>query len=203
MPVKSRTIALVALAVAVLGSGACSEPSSAERGPDGQPTTTATTATATAATTNASPPPTTSTTTAPQLSLPPEATKHTTEGARAFVRHFFEVLSVAGTRADPGPVGALSTSECRGCQAFITGLEELRKSGQRFDIASITVNLTAVKPGSTPSRTIVLMQGKEAPNKIVAADGSTIASYAGGALLFETAVTWTHTGWRMAEVTKR
>jgi hypothetical protein len=201
MSVRSRAVTLVTLVVAAFGTGACSDPPAAGQVSGGRPTATATATTTTSARPTA--PTTATTTTAARVTLPPEATKHTTEGARAFVRYYLEVLSVAGTRADSGPVRALSTSGCVGCQAFVTGLDKLQKSGQRFDIASITVILTVAKPGSSPNRAIVLMQGREAPSRIIASDGSTIVSYAGGALLYETASTWTNLGWRMTEVTKR
>jgi hypothetical protein len=157
------------------------------------------TASSTTTTTPSSPP----TATPTKVILPAAATAHTEDGAKAFVRIYFEVLSLAGTNTETGPIRALSSDDCTGCQRVFSALDALHDQGKRYNIASIVVLATVLKPGSTTSRPIVLMQGKELPSKLIAADGSTIQSFAGGALLFEATLAWTDDGWRMRDMVTR
>ncbi len=145
----------------------------------------------------------TPTTTPTQVILPPAATAHTEDGAKAFVRIYFEVLSLAGTNTETGPIRALSSNDCAGCRRIFGAIDTLHDQGKRYNIASIVVLGTVLKPGSTTSRPVVLMQGKELPSKLIASDGSAIESFAGGPLLFEATLVWTDAGWRMRDMVTR
>jgi hypothetical protein len=60
----------------------------------------------------------------------PEAAKaHTTAGAKAFVKHFWNVVDYAQATGDTGAVTALSLVGCKGCQGGVHSIDGVYTSG--------------------------------------------------------------------------
>jgi hypothetical protein len=63
--------------------------------------------------------------------LPPLAEESTPQGAGAFARHYYDVLTRAFSTADSSTLQALSAPTCEGCQAYIDSVERIRAEGQQ------------------------------------------------------------------------
>ena len=92
---------------------------------------------ATSSTTSSSSSSTTSSTTTQSpsatktVALPPEATKHTEAGAKAFAKYFVSVLDDSQVSADPTALKAVSGEACKGCKVYIDMSHDLAVKGQR------------------------------------------------------------------------
>ncbi|MDP3967997.1 MAG: DUF6318 family protein [Nocardioides sp.] len=65
--------------------------------------------------------------------MPDEAKENTPEGAEAFVRHYFEALSVAFSTGETDQVSTLARRECSGCTAITSEIESIYKDGGRVE----------------------------------------------------------------------
>ncbi|QGN58321.1 DUF6318 family protein [Nostocoides sp. HKS02] len=196
MPVRSRTVTLVALVVAVMGSGACSEQPPANQGP--QPTTTATTTTATTA---SSPPatPISATTTAAPVTLPPEATKHTTEGAQAFAAWFIKEADLALVTADASRLTTLTESQCKGCKVFVGWADGLHGEGRHHERPSLSIHRQIVRPESSPDRYVADLLIDEQAVSVLDSLGRVVGSEPSQKVTLRTTVSWHGSCWLVTE----
>ena len=67
------------------------------------------------------------------VAIPPEATKHTEEGAKAFVKYFVDQMSTSAYEADSSAVARLSSSSCKGCTTLIAFADDLKAKGHHVD----------------------------------------------------------------------
>ncbi|MFD1827550.1 DUF6318 family protein [Mumia zhuanghuii] len=104
----------LAAAVALLSVTACTGEEPADGDPTSAPPTTA----------SASPSPTPSAPT-----IPPEATKHSADGAAAFVKYWNEVFNYTVTTLDTRHLDALSAPDCDACGEMIGFVDRVRVGG--------------------------------------------------------------------------
>jgi hypothetical protein len=73
------------------------------------------------------------------VKLPPEATKHTENGAEAFVRFYIGQLNEAWTRPDPNRLPPLSDPDCVACKSLQETAVSLTQKKQKYTSDPVTV----------------------------------------------------------------
>jgi hypothetical protein len=108
---------------------------------------------------NPAPPPLASTSTSPTPSpspttaaptLPVEAQGTSKAAAKAFVRHYIDVLNYAGPTGDHDAIRQLSDSECAACTAIADFIEQVKTRGGQIDGEGWTVRevkVVSLNPG--------------------------------------------------------
>ncbi|QMW64932.1 hypothetical protein H4N58_11880 [Mumia sp. ZJ1417] len=104
----------LAAAVALLSVTACTGEEPAGGDPTSAPPTTA----------SASPSPTPSAPT-----IPPEATKHSADGAAAFVKYYISVFNHAEATLETDGIESHTSPKCTSCQRMVQRLEKVREGG--------------------------------------------------------------------------
>lgn len=66
-------------------------------------------------------------------SLPPEAEGTSTAAAKAFVRHYVDLVNYAMATGDTGPISELSLKSCNTCTAIINRIDEVYSSDGRLE----------------------------------------------------------------------
>lgn len=83
-------------------------------------------------------------------SLPPEAEGTSPTAAKAFVRHYVDLVNYAMATGDTGPISNLSLSSCNTCMAIISRIDDVYSSGGR--LAGAGWKVRTVSPVTTPAR---------------------------------------------------
>jgi len=161
----------VPLAASMLLAG-CS--SGAQAGASSSPATGApptTTTPAPTATRSAAP----KTTAAPKTdpNIPAAARAHTTAGAEAFVRYFFERLNVAWTAPRAGILSPLCQASSKSCAASEETAARLTKEAHRYDGNPVTVEFIGTLDATNPNRYEVLANLVQERRSEIDADGKT------------------------------
>jgi hypothetical protein len=191
--VKKHPASLLAfpLAASMLLAG-CSGDSKADAYPPGT-TVKSPTATRPAPTTSGAP-----TTAAPRTdpNIPAAARAHTTAGAEAFVRYYFEQLNVALATPKAGLVSALSVPTCKTCTAYEGMAVDLASKGQHYRGGGF-----AVKTVGSIGEFEVLVIGEQSSGSVIDIKGNVVKSrtQAQRNKLVLT-VPWSNEGWRIHEI---
>lgn len=111
-----RRISTTLIGLALLALSACS--GSADPSPPA-PSPSATTQTPTPTPSPSPTPPT----------MPDAARAHTKAGAKAFVRHFWDVVDYAQQSGETAPVNALTLPGCGGCEGGVRGIDRVYDAG--------------------------------------------------------------------------
>ena len=61
--------------------------------------------------------------------LPAAATKRTPAGAKAFVRHFIDLMRLTAETGDANAIRSVSSPDCAGCLSFAEGMERIYRNG--------------------------------------------------------------------------
>jgi hypothetical protein len=131
--------------------------------------------------------------------VPPEATKHTEAGAKAFVTYFVEQMSTSAYEADSSIIGALSGPRCKGCGTLIDFADELKAKGQHVDRQSVQLRGQIVMPNSRPDRYIIDALIEDRPSRIVDSQGKTVSNESGEKFTLRSTVSWSADAWVMDE----
>lgn len=138
-------------------------------------------------------------TTPAKIILPPAATAHTEDGAKAFVTFFVEQMGQSAYQADSAVVAALSGPNCRGCKTLIDYADELKAKDHHVDRQSLRLHGQIVYPNSTPDRYIIDALIEDQPSKIVDLQNTTVSNQAGEKFTLRNTVSWSAGGWVMSE----
>jgi hypothetical protein len=147
-----RWYAAVAAGALALGLGACTG------GGDDPPTTSTSSSSSSSNSTTSTSTPSSSATTAtgsPTIDpakLPPEAQKHTPEGAAAFAEYFIEQSNEAWVRPDTTLLPPLSEKGCLSCKSLQETAAELKSKGQRYESDPVTVTEVVPLEGAPGGR---------------------------------------------------
>jgi hypothetical protein len=116
---------------------------------------------------NPAPPPLESTSTSPSPSpsptvsaptLPAEAQGTSRAAAKAFVRHWIDVLNYAGPAGDSDAIRRVSDRGCTACTAIADFIEQVNRDGGRIEgpgWAARQVNVVSVEPGKSATIDVV------------------------------------------------
>jgi Family of unknown function (DUF6318) len=164
----SASLLAVPLAASMLLAG-CSGDSKADAHPPGtivrSPTTTGPATTTSAAPTTAAP--------KTDPNIPAAARAHTSDGAKAFVRYFFERLNVAWTTPRTGILSPLCQPAVESCAAYEKTATELTKAGHRLDGNPLTVKSVQTLDATNPNKYDVLAQVVQEPVREIDGAGKT------------------------------
>lgn len=194
---QRTTIRYAAPAAAALVAGAllvgCT---GADDPPDTSPTTgTSSTSSGTTGATSTTP----RTPTTAAVVVPPEATKHTEEGAKAFARYYTQQMDEATLAADSGTLRALSAPTCKGCQVSIRIADQLKAKNQRH--AALTFKLAGdrLTPNSTATTKVVDVLVVDSGSTTIDSTGNVVSKSAPANLTFRQSVEWRNDGWLLIE----
>ena len=138
---RTRPYAALLGVVAVLVVGACS----GDGDDPATPTTSSSSSSTTSGTTTS--PSTTSSTSATATidpaDLPPEAQKHTPEGAAAFAKYYMQQVNEAWTAPDDAVLPSLSDPGCLSCKDLQETAEQLVRDKQHYTKSPVTVTKAA------------------------------------------------------------
>jgi hypothetical protein len=116
---------------------------------------------------NPAPPPLASTSTSPTPSpspataaptLPAEAQGTSKAAAKAFVRHWIDVLNYAGSAGDPNAIRQISDDACTACTAIADYIEQVNLGGGQIDgegWAVLEVKVVSLDPGKIATIDVV------------------------------------------------
>jgi hypothetical protein len=151
-------------------------------------------------TSSTSPRSSTTTTTAPRPSLPPEATKHTDEGAKAFASYYMEEVSESYSTLETTTLADLAADPCPGCAVLIQSIEDRKKSGEHVRKRTFSANLTHVGAKLAGDKLQIDVAGSEEAVDVLDAKGVAVRKTTPGKVVFRTVVSWSGYSWLMADV---
>ena len=177
----SRAVWAVAVgAVLAAGAAGCS----GDEDPPASRTSTTSMTSGASATTSASP-----TTSSPTIDLPPEATKHTEEGAQAFAQYYWEQVSEMLVTNDASTVKAMNSPACSACSAFTDIAKKRKAEGVHSEERSYRIKIVRTVTGGEDKYTISVA-GEEVPVKNVNDAGEVVKTSDPGVFSWATTVTW-------------
>ena len=88
--------------------------------------------------------------------IPAAARAHTSAGAEAFVRYFFERLNVAWTAPRAGILSPLCQASSKSCAAIEETATRLTKEGHRYDGYPVSIEFIGTLDATRPNRYDVL-----------------------------------------------
>ena len=145
--------------------------------------------------------PSTATATSPSgtatVTLPAAARVHTKEGAIAFARFYYGVLSDSQYRADSSQLRQLSAEGCVACQAFVQKADDMRRRGHHLDSRSLIIDEAFVTPTTIRNGFVVDVLADDRPSRVLTQDGSVVSESQGAKLTFRTHVVWISGGWKV------
>lgn len=91
------------------------------------------------------------------------------EAAEKFVAFWVSQFNVASRTADPGPIEALSSAECPGCQQMISDTQKLRDSGKHVGGDLWTLNDKYLEKFDNASSAVVIANVRQNPAPVLEA----------------------------------
>ena len=167
-------------------------------GGDSPPTTSSTTSSSSSAT--SSPSTAQSPSATKTITLPPEATKHTEAGAKAFARYYWEQASQSLVTNDASVVGAMAGDECSECAAVVGISSKQQADGVHSNKASYVIKIVRRVDGSK-DRYVVSVAGNEVPVKKLDKTGKVLRTTQAGTFSWATTVEW-RGGWQVTNFQK-
>ena len=191
MRVRGRYAAWPALA-ALLAVGACS-------GGGDPPTPSSTSSTSTSSSTTSSTTSSPSTTTA-SVQLPPEARKHTPEGAEAFVRFFVEQSNEAWTKPDDSLLPPLSEKGCLSCEALQKTAGQLVAKKQRYRTNPVTLQEIDAVGGAPSGQQYVRVLGTQNRVDVIDSTGKVVMTDPKKSVALTASAVWKEGRWFMYDM---
>lgn len=193
----ARAAIVTASVAGALALTSCSD------GADAQPSPSSAGATSTAASSTSSASSPSSSSSRPSstatVNVPAAARAHTEDGAKAFAKFYYEILSDSQFRADSTMLRQLSTPECVACEAFAQKADAMRDRGQHVDSRSLTVRQSHVTLVTVQNGHVIDVLAEDRPSRVVAKDGRVVSTSRGSKLAFRTSVVWTDDGWKVSD----
>lgn len=153
-------------------------------------------ATSRSASVASSAPGTTSKAGAAAVVIPDAAKAHTKDGAKAFVKFYWETLDVLAAKPQPDALRYLSQPSCATCQLQITGLSDLLREGAHIETNQRRLDHWAVRADSVEDSVVVTFRQSDRGNFKMGADGSR-KQFAPNNLGVAARADWTAGGWRI------
>ena len=146
--------------------------------------------------------PSTATATSPggtaTVTVPAAARAHTDQGAKAFAVFYTKEMDKATVTADSSNLRSLSDSKCAACQGVIEIVEGYRQRGEHQDRESMTVRASEVTSADR-AKVVVDVLADDGPHQVLRRDGSVLSRSEGAKINFRHTVSWTPSGWRIAD----
>lgn len=108
--------------------------------------------------------------------IPTAARAHTTAGAEAFVKYFFEQLNVAWTVPQAGILSPLCQSSAVACATFEKTAVRLAKEGHRYDGSPVTVAFIGTTDAARADRYDVLANVVQERRSEIDGDGKALVT---------------------------
>ena len=137
----------------------------------------------------------TTTATGDPASLPPEARKHTPEGAAAFVKYWVEQSNEAWTRPDATLLPPLSDPDCIACKSLQETAEELVAKHHRYESDPVSSIRTEPVPGAPSGKQFVRLQVRQNKVNIVDESGRTVSTDSAANVTRTVMTVWGSSGW--------
>lgn len=132
--------------------------------------------------------------------LPQKAEKNSPDGAEAFTRYFFEVVTHAMQTGDTAPLKAVSDPDCKTCAGLSEAIDHMYGEGRRNEGGGWIVNRSAVDPSlEMPFRKFLVIVDQP-PQRLIDADGKVADKDPQTLLAFRVTVRWADTRWIAYEV---
>ena len=93
--------------------------------------------------------------------LPEVAKTETKEGAEAFTKYWFSVLSYAYETGDTAALSRLSKPECNFCQGLVTDIEAAWAEGKWISGGQIEIPVATAKPSGASTQVVLQVLQKE------------------------------------------
>lgn len=188
-----RWYAALAAGALALGLGACNG------GGDDPPTTTTSSSSSSSTTSTATPSTTTTTSagtaTIDPAKLPPEAQKHTPEGAAAFVKYYFDQVNEAWTTPDATLLPKLADSGCKSCDGLQSTAQSLADKKRKYEANPVTVTKVTPFDGGPQGQQFVRVFITQHAVNIVDASGSVVDKDKAGKGARTASVVWRGKSW--------
>ena len=160
-------------AVVLLALGACTGEGEDPGTSPSSSSSSTTSSTSTGTPTTGSP---TTTATVTPADLPPEARKHTPEGAAAFVKYYLAQINEAWTTPKAGLLPPLSDEGCLSCQGFEKTAQELAAEGHRYKSTPSSFDSITPVPGAPAGKQYVRVLGTQHRVDIVDTQGQVVST---------------------------
>lgn len=139
------------------------------------------------------------TTTPTTIVLPPAATAHTEDGAKAFARYYSVQMDEALVRADSSVLRALSAPSCSGCRVGIDMADHLRARGQHNTATTFSIAGTRLSELTTDTQFVVDVLVDDAGGETIDAAGKPVRKSAPAKFTLRQTVQWHDAGWLVAQ----
>ena len=175
----------------LLATGACTGDGD-DPGKSPSSSSSSTSSTSTGAPTTGSP---TTTATVSPADLPPEARKHTPEGAAAFVKYWVEQSNEAWTRPDATLLPPLSDPDCIACKSLQETAEELVAKHQRYESDPVSNIRTEPVPGAPTGKQFVRLHAQQNRVNVVDERGRVVSTDPSKNVVKTVMVQWGDQAW--------
>lgn len=132
--------------------------------------------------------------------LPELAAKNSPDGAEAFTRYFFEVVTHAMQTGDTAPLKAVSDSDCKACSGLSEAIDRMYGEGRRNEGGGWIVKRVVFDPSLEMPFHKCLVIVDQPPQRLIGADGRVIDKDAQQLLGFRVTVRWADDRWIAYEV---
>jgi len=132
--------------------------------------------------------------------LPAAAREKTREGAVAFTDYFSKQANAAYQQLQPNLINALSTSDCKTCNAMVKTVHGYIANNQRYngEIMHLTVNTIATFDDGPTAKTFI--RSETAPVKVVDSNGAPVQTLPAVRDNFSVFLTYQAGSWRVSEI---
>lgn len=194
--VRARRAGVGLVLVASLAAAGCD----GSPGPGSSPTPTPSAASSSSSSSTATPSTSDETTPSGAATIPAAARENSAEGAEAFVRFFFDQYNEAWTQPRTGLISSLSDTGCEFCSKAEATSVMLKRRGDRYAAAPVTVGPTAILEGAPEPERYVHVALVQNASDVVAKDGSIVHSDPRADIPSNVAVKWVDGRWLVAAV---
>jgi hypothetical protein len=139
-------------------------------------------------------------TTTGDVYVPPAATEHTEEGAKAFASYYMEQVSESYSTLETRTLTGLTADPCPGCQVLLRSIEQRKNSGEHARRRTFTADLTHIGARSSGGKLQIDVAGTEESVDVLDAKGVVLRKTIAGKVVFRTVVVWVGSSWLMSDV---
>ena len=138
---------------------------------------------------------------AADFSVPAPARAHSHEGAKEFVRFYFETLERLDAAPQAGVIPQLSTAACTSCREQEDTLKQLIHHGQRYESSGVYLRSGwTIDRASTPEQVIVRFTQQLPAARKLNSQNKLISTEAASSYSVAARLLWTDEGWKSDEV---
>jgi hypothetical protein len=112
--------------------------------------------------------------------MPAEAEGTSPRAAKAFARHYFDVINYSARTGDTQELRKLGTDDCVSCEAIAHNIEKIYGAGGHIESEGWRLTVVSVVPGQAGMKPILDLGVVQSPESVVERAGARPTHFPGG-----------------------